>query len=61
LSKAILDGSDCLAADFTEANLTRASFKKAEIEEAIFTGALLSRAIWSDYKRCRVRSIGSCL
>jgi len=58
--RTILDESDGLNADFSEANLTKASFREAEIEESIFTGAILKDTTWSNYKRCRASSIGIC-
>jgi uncharacterized protein YjbI with pentapeptide repeats len=60
LTRAVFDGSDCLGTDFTEANLTKATFREAEIDESVFDGAILKDTTWSDYRRCRASSIGIC-
>ncbi len=61
LKGASLRGADLAGADLRGADLSYADLSRARLEGARLEGARLDHAVWTDGRRCRRGSLGTCL
>ncbi len=61
LKGASLRGADLAGADLRGADLSYADLGQARLEGALLEGARLDHAVWTDGRRCRQDSRGTCL